>query len=47
VVGWFTGHVFEHWAWPGVVTLLGAILGIGLLIALRLRKLAPVPVAPR
>jgi YNFM family putative membrane transporter len=44
VVGWFTGYVYEHWAWPGVVALLGAILGIALLIALRLRTLAPVPV---
>ena len=43
VVGWFTGYVYEHWAWPGVVALLGAILGVGLLIALRLRRLAPVP----
>jgi len=41
VVGWFTGYVYEHWGWSGVVALLGAILGIGLLIALRLRRLAP------
>jgi YNFM family putative membrane transporter len=47
VVGWFTGYVYEHWAWPGVVTLLGAILGIALLIALRLRTLVPVPVPVR
>ncbi|MDY0964910.1 MFS transporter [Massilia sp. CFBP9026] len=47
VVGWFTGYVYEHWAWPGVVALLGAILGIGLLIALRLRTLAPVAVSGR
>jgi len=42
VVGWFTGHVYEHWAWPGVVALLGAVLAIALAIALRLRRLAPV-----
>jgi len=41
VVGWFTGYVYEHWDWGGVVALLGAILGLGLLIALRLRRLAP------
>jgi len=45
VVGWFTGYVYEHWGWDGVVALLGAILGIGLLIALRLRRLAPLPPA--
>ena len=45
VVGWFTGYVYQHWAWPGVVALLGAILGVALLIALRLRTLAPVPLA--
>lgn len=41
VVGWFTGHVYEHWAWPGVVALLGVILGAAMLVALRLRTLAP------
>lgn len=45
VVGWFCGYVYQHWAWPGVVALLGAILGVALLIALRLRTLAPVPLA--
>lgn len=42
VVGWFTGYVWEHWGWPGVVAALGALLGLGLAIALRLRHLKPV-----
>ena len=42
VVGWFAGYVYEHWAWPGVVALLGAVLGVALAIALKLRTLAPV-----
>ncbi|MEH6437593.1 MFS transporter [Massilia sp. DD77] len=46
VVGWATGYVWEHWAWSGVVAMLGAVLVLGLGIALRLRSLAPVPVAP-
>ena len=41
VVGWFTGYVWEHWGWPGVVAVLGALLGVGMGIALRLRWLAP------
>lgn len=41
VVGWFTGYVWEHWGWPGVVALLSALLGVALAIALRLRRLAP------
>ena len=41
VVGWFTGYVWEHWGWPGVVGVLGALLGVAMLIALRLRRLAP------
>lgn len=43
VVGWFSGYVWEHWAWPGVVAVLGATLVAALLIALRLRSLAPAP----
>lgn len=43
VVGWFTGFVWEQWAWSGVVAMLGAILLVAMLIALRLRGLAPVP----
>ncbi|MGI4718568.1 MAG: MFS transporter [Janthinobacterium lividum] len=41
VVGWFTGYVWEHRGWPGVVALLSALLGVALAIALRLRRLAP------
>lgn len=45
VVGWATGYVWEHWAWPGVVAMLGGVLLLALGIALRLRGLAPVAVA--
>jgi YNFM family putative membrane transporter len=41
VVGWCAGVAWEHGQWPGVVALLGTILGGALLIALRLRTLAP------
>jgi YNFM family putative membrane transporter len=41
VVGWFTGYVWEALGWPGVVAVLGALLGVALAIALRLRRLAP------
>jgi len=41
VVGWCAGVAWEHGQWRGVVALLGAILGGALLIALRLRTLAP------
>ncbi len=41
VVGWFTGYVWEHWGWPGVVAAMGALLGLGLGIALRLRHVQP------
>ena len=40
-VGWFAGVAWEHGRWPGVVTVLGATLGLGMLIALKLRTLAP------
>jgi YNFM family putative membrane transporter len=46
VVGWFSGVVWAHWGWPGVVSMLGATLLAGVLIALRLRGLVPLePVA--
>lgn len=45
VVGWFTGYVYEGWGWSGVVAQLGGILMLSLLIALRLRRLAPLPPA--
>jgi MFS transporter, YNFM family, putative membrane transport protein len=35
--GWF----FARWAWPGVVGMLGALVGAALLIALRLSKVPP------
>jgi YNFM family putative membrane transporter len=41
VVGWFSGYLWEHGGWPGVVALLGAILLVALAMALRLRGLAP------
>ena len=40
-VGWFAGVAWEHGRWAGVVTVLGAALGLGLLIALKLRTLVP------
>jgi YNFM family putative membrane transporter len=46
VVGWCAGVAWEHGQWPGVVALLGTILGIALLIALRLRTLAPAAIVP-
>ena len=47
VIGWGTGYVWEHWGWPGVVAALGALLGVAMLIALRLRYLVPIaPAAP-
>jgi YNFM family putative membrane transporter len=45
VVGWFTGYMYEGWGWSGVVAQLGGILMLALLIALRLRRLAPLPPA--
>jgi YNFM family putative membrane transporter len=40
-VGWLAGVAWEHGRWPGVVAMLGVTLGLGLLIALKLRTLAP------
>jgi YNFM family putative membrane transporter len=42
VVGWFAGVVWQHAGWPGVVAILGATLVLAMLIALRLRGLAPI-----
>jgi YNFM family putative membrane transporter len=42
VVGSVCGTVWSAAGWPGVVGLLGSILGISFLIAVRLRSLAPV-----
>jgi YNFM family putative membrane transporter len=41
VIGWFAGVIWAHAGWPGVVSLLGATLVLAMLIALRLRGLAP------
>jgi YNFM family putative membrane transporter len=41
VVGWVAGYLWAHGGWAGVVGLLGAILVLALLIALRLRGLVP------
>jgi YNFM family putative membrane transporter len=41
VVGWFSGYLWSHGGWTGVVSLLSAILVGALLVALRLRGLAP------
>jgi YNFM family putative membrane transporter len=41
VIGWVSGYVWQHGSWLGVVALLGAVLVVAMLIALRLRRLAP------
>lgn len=41
VVGWVAGVAWAWRSWPGVVMVLGAALGLGLVIALKLRTLAP------
>jgi YNFM family putative membrane transporter len=41
VVGWFSGYLWSHGGWTGVVSLLSAILVGALLVALHLRGLAP------
>jgi YNFM family putative membrane transporter len=43
VVGWLCGVLWGHGGWNAVVTLLGVLLACGLLIALRLRTLVPLP----
>jgi YNFM family putative membrane transporter len=45
VIGSFCGVLWSSAGWPGVVGLLGAALGIGFVIALRLRGLVPLPPA--
>jgi len=47
VIGSATGIMWERSGWPGVVMVLGASLGLGLLIALRLRTLAPLGAAEK
>jgi MFS transporter, YNFM family, putative membrane transport protein len=46
VVGWFSGYLWAHGGWPGIVALLSAILVIAMTVALRLRGLAPLPANP-
>ncbi|GGY06327.1 MFS transporter [Massilia dura] len=46
VVGWLCGVLWAYGGWAGVVTLLATLLASGLLIALRLRSLVPVGMAP-
>lgn len=46
LVGWLAGLAWGAGAWTGVVSLLLVTLGIGMLIALRLRGLAPLDAAP-
>jgi YNFM family putative membrane transporter len=46
VVGWLAGVVWGHAGWGGVVALLGAVLGVAVMVALRLRGLAPLEVRP-
>ncbi|TFW13480.1 MFS transporter [Massilia arenosa] len=47
LVGSFSGVLWAHWGWGGVVGVLSAALALAFLIALRLRGLAPLePVVP-
>jgi YNFM family putative membrane transporter len=41
VVGWLSGIVWGHAGWAGVVAILGGVLALAMLVALRLRGLAP------
>lgn len=47
VIGSATGVMWGHSGWPGVVLVLGAALALGLLVALRLRGLAPLGAAEK
>ncbi len=46
LVGWLAGLAWGAWAWSGLVYLLLVTLGLGMLIALRLRGLAPLDAVP-
>jgi YNFM family putative membrane transporter len=46
VVGWLSGIVWGHAGWAGVVAILGSVLALAMLVALRLRGLAPLAPAP-
>jgi YNFM family putative membrane transporter len=41
VIGWVSGYLWSHGGWPGVVLLLGAIMAVALMVAMRLRGLVP------
>jgi YNFM family putative membrane transporter len=47
VLGWLAGVVWAHAGWVGFVSMLGAVLVLAMLVALRLRGLAPLgPLEP-
>ena len=46
LVGWLAGLAWDAGSWTGLVSLLLVTLGLGMLIALRLRGLAPLEAAP-
>jgi YNFM family putative membrane transporter len=47
VLGWLAGVVWAHAGWVGFVSMLGAVLVVAMLVALRLRGLAPLgPLEP-
>jgi YNFM family putative membrane transporter len=47
VLGWLAGVVWAHAGWAGFVSMLGAVLVVAMLVALRLRGLAPLgPLEP-
>ena len=46
LVGWLAGLAWGAGAWTGLVSLLLVSLGVGMLIALRLRNLAPLEAVP-
>jgi YNFM family putative membrane transporter len=47
VLGWLAGVVWAHAGWAGFVSMLGAVLVLAMLVALRLRGLAPLgPLEP-
>jgi MFS transporter, YNFM family, putative membrane transport protein len=41
VIGWVSGYLWSRGGWPGVVLLLGAILAVAMMVAMRLRGLVP------
>jgi YNFM family putative membrane transporter len=46
VVGWLSGVVWAYAGWPGVVSMLGAVLLAAMAVALKLRGLAPLEPNP-